>query len=97
VRAANADEMGWANQAACRDLDPSWFFFDGGCAKAFTARARAVCDTCPVQVDCLEYAIVNRVEHGIWGGVGEKERKKIRTARNRTRRAAAIAARRSTA
>jgi WhiB family redox-sensing transcriptional regulator len=81
--------MGWADHAACRDKDPSWFFFDGGNQQAHSARARAVCVSCPVVDVCREYAIANNIEHGIWGGTSSRDRKRIRAARNRARTVAA--------
>jgi len=41
------------------------------------ARAKAICSTCVVQNDCLEYAIRIREPHGIWGGMNETERKQL--------------------
>jgi WhiB family redox-sensing transcriptional regulator len=38
-------------------------------------RAKAICAVCPVQVECLEYAIRTREPHGVWGGLSEMERR----------------------
>ena len=40
-------------------------------------RARKICATCPVVEPCLEYALANRIEHGVWGGCSERERRRI--------------------
>jgi WhiB family redox-sensing transcriptional regulator len=40
-------------------------------------RAKAICATCSVKKDCLEYAITIREQHGIWGGLNEVERKQL--------------------
>lgn len=76
----------WRHHAACRDLDPHLFFpepdDDAGPAKA-------VCSTCPVQQECLEYALATRQDDGVWGGLDETERRRLR----RRRQAAARAAR----
>lgn len=39
-------------------------------------RARAICNMCPVMIECLEYAIVNREEFGVWGGSTARDRAK---------------------
>jgi WhiB family redox-sensing transcriptional regulator len=40
-------------------------------------RARAICKGCPVTSQCLEYALEERIEHGVWGGCSERERRRI--------------------
>ncbi len=40
-------------------------------------RARKICATCPVTATCLEYALENRIDHGVWGGCSERERRRI--------------------
>jgi len=40
-------------------------------------RARRICATCPVQIDCLEYALAESIDHGVWGGCSERERRRI--------------------
>jgi WhiB family redox-sensing transcriptional regulator len=39
--------------------------------------ARRICASCPVQHECLEYALRNRIDHGVWGGCSERERRRI--------------------
>src|SRR5690606_9161462 len=51
--------------------------------------AKAVCATCPVMSECLEYALAEQVQHGIWGGTTAEERTRIRRERTGARRAAA--------
>ena len=41
--------------------------------------ARRVCAACPVRQPCLDYAITNRITHGIWGGLAERERRALRS------------------
>jgi hypothetical protein len=48
--------------------------------------ARRICADCPVKEPCLEYALYNRIEHGVWGGASERERRRI-ARRRRTSRA----------
>lgn len=69
----------WADQAACRGMDPGLMFP----ARGEDARAaKAVCATCPVRAECLDYALSNGEYYGIWGGKSEKERKSLRRALN---------------
>ena len=58
----------WRTLAACRGLDPALFFAERG--DTLTVRnARAVCATCPVAAECLEFAIANGETEGMWGGL----------------------------
>ena len=64
----------WMEQAICRGAAPAEFFpSDGSGVEA----AQRVCTHCPVQSECLEYALENRIEHGVWGGASERERRRI--------------------
>lgn len=67
----------WIQQAACRDIDPELWFPRRGDSHTAT-QAKAVCNTCPVQTDCLDYAIRWRIQHGIWGGQSERGRRLLR-------------------
>lgn len=78
LRSDPADD--WRDRAACRNnVDPELFFpigmNAGSCAQ--TAQAKAVCKRCPVQQECLEWALANGCD-GIWGGKTETERVRIR-------------------
>ena len=44
-------------------------------------KAKKVCQACPVKDQCLEYALKNRVDHGVWGGTSERQRRRILRAR----------------
>ena len=71
----------WQAKARCAEVDPEIFFPDrGGSSKA----ARAVCNQCEVRLQCLEYALNNKEQFGIWGGTSERERRRLR--RDRARR-----------
>jgi WhiB family transcriptional regulator, redox-sensing transcriptional regulator len=66
----------WMNEAACRYEDPELFFpvSPGGASTDQIQDATAICHRCDVQAECLRYALVNHVRHGIWGGRTEQER-----------------------
>ncbi len=67
-------ELAWMLTAKCRGVDPGEFFPSDGSG---VDRAQKVCATCPVQSECLEYALSARIEHGVWGGASERERRRI--------------------
>ncbi|MFO0920119.1 MAG: WhiB family transcriptional regulator [Candidatus Saccharimonadales bacterium] len=67
-------ETSWMEQAACSDSSPETFFPTGG---AGVKIAKTICTECVVREDCLNYAIDNNVDHGIWGGTSERERRRI--------------------
>jgi WhiB family transcriptional regulator, redox-sensing transcriptional regulator len=74
------DEEAWRRSAKCRDLDLAVFFPVGmtGPAIEQIADAKAVCRSCPVRLVCLQYALVNRHDDGVWGGYDEGERRELR-------------------
>ena len=76
------DDSGWRHAAACRDTDPNLFFPAGttGVAVEEIEAAKSLCQTCPVREQCLEFAMVANQEAGIWGGMSEEERRKMRSA-----------------
>jgi len=83
------EEKSWQDMANCLGVDPDLFFPERG---ASTREAKEVCRGCVVQSDCLEYALANGEKFGIWGGMSERERRRIRRQRALTRAAAASAA-----
>ena len=64
----------WMQQALCREASAGEFFPSDGVG---VERARRVCAECPVKAECLEYALVYRIDHGVWGGCSERERRRI--------------------
>ncbi len=66
----------WRELAACRGADLKVFFPSRG---EPAGHARQVCAACPVRQPCLDYAITNRITHGIWGGLTERERRALRS------------------
>ena len=67
----------WAQQAACVDADPEWFFAD---QPADQARALAFCRRCPVAVECLQEGVRSRSD-GIWGGLTPQQMDRLLTRR----------------
>jgi WhiB family redox-sensing transcriptional regulator len=64
----------WMGEGRCRDMDPAVFFPSDGIG---VQTAQRVCEECSVKFMCLEYALDNRVDHGVWGGTSERERRRI--------------------
>jgi WhiB family redox-sensing transcriptional regulator len=75
----------WRVRAACRDADPDLFFPEGTAGPVLQTvdRAKRVCETCPVQVRCLDWALDHHAAFGIWGGLTEGERRDLRYALTR--------------
>ncbi len=68
----------WADQGLCATSPkPDLWFPERG---ASTAEAKAICRACPVQGECLSYAVNNGEKFGIWGGKSERERRRLRRA-----------------
>jgi WhiB family redox-sensing transcriptional regulator len=66
----------WRQQASCRGVDPEIFYPVSEDEEA-AADAKAVCATCPVREPCLEHALTTREKHGVWGGLDERERRRV--------------------
>lgn len=60
--------------ARCREHDPEVFFVRGA---AQSRRAIKICANCDVRDECLQYSIENDVEFGIWGGMTERQRRRL--------------------
>ena len=72
------DEKGWQRYANCLGVDPDLFFPERG---ASTREAKEVCRGCVVRQECLDYALAHGEKFGIWGGMSERERRRVRRAR----------------
>jgi WhiB family redox-sensing transcriptional regulator len=73
----------WTADAACRGADTALFFPEyGGSA----APAKAICAECPVRLQCLEFAIDQHFNAGIWGGSTRDERRRLRRLRTGSKR-----------
>jgi hypothetical protein len=65
----------WRERAACRGQDPDLWYPERG---ADVSIAKAICAGCPVRADCLAFALGNGEHHGIWGGLSERQRRRMR-------------------
>jgi len=74
--AVRAGSLGWMSYGACRSEDPELFFpiSASGPALRQIRSAKAVCARCPVQANCLSYALITGQDDGIWGGTTREER-----------------------
>lgn len=72
---ADEGELGWQTDALCAQTDPEAFFPEKG---GSTRDAKKVCGSCNVRSQCLEYALSNDERFGIWGGLSERERRRLR-------------------
>ena len=67
-------ETEWMQRGLCREIPPAVFFPSDGVG---VEAARRICATCPVKEPCLEYALTNRIDHGVWGGASERQRRRM--------------------
>lgn len=67
---------GWMDKAACTEVAPDLFFADAT-NLVDTKLAKSVCAECRVKDQCLQYALENRMEHGVWGGLSVQERRSL--------------------
>ncbi len=84
IRSARPDAdddnpLAWQTDALCAQTDPEAFFPEKG---GSTRDAKKICTTCEVKAQCLEYALQNDERFGIWGGLSERERRRLRRARS---------------
>jgi WhiB family redox-sensing transcriptional regulator len=75
VPLADVEELGWQERALCAQTDPEAFFPEKG---GSTREAKKVCLSCEVRVECLEYALEQDERFGIWGGLSERERRRLK-------------------
>jgi WhiB family transcriptional regulator, redox-sensing transcriptional regulator len=71
-------DTSWMAVGLCREHSPKVFFPTDGVG---VEKARKICATCPVKEPCLEYAVDNRIEHGVWGGMSERGRRRLARSR----------------
>ena len=65
----------WQERALCAQTDPDAFFPEKG---GSTREAKRICLGCEVRDECLEYALANDERFGIWGGLSERERRRLK-------------------
>ena len=70
-----ASELEWQERALCAQTDPEAFFPEKG---GSTREAKRICAGCEVRSECLEYALQHDERFGIWGGLSERERRKLK-------------------
>ncbi len=73
----DAEEPDWHERALCAQTDPEAFFPEKG---GSTREAKRICSGCEVRAECLEYALAHDERFGIWGGLSERERRRLRRA-----------------
>jgi WhiB family transcriptional regulator, redox-sensing transcriptional regulator len=71
----DARGLSWQDRALCAQTDPEAFFPEKG---GSTREAKKVCRTCDVRAECLEYALEHDERFGIWGGLSERERRRLK-------------------
>ena len=69
------DAQSWQERSLCAETDPEAFFPEKG---GSTREAKKICTGCEVKAECLEYALANDERFGIWGGLSERERRRLR-------------------
>ncbi|HYQ35365.1 MAG TPA: WhiB family transcriptional regulator [Mycobacterium sp.] len=72
-RAVAADDRAWVSKGLCRETDPDDLFVRGAAQR----KAAVICRHCPVMQECAAEALDNKVEYGIWGGMTERERRRL--------------------
>ena len=68
------DNLAWQRDAVCAQTDPEVFFPEQG---GSTRDAKVVCSGCDVRAECLAYALDNDEQYGVWGGLSERERRRL--------------------
>lgn len=74
-RVDDDNPLAWQSDSLCAQTDPEAFFPEKG---GSTRDAKKICGSCEVRTECLEYALSNDERFGIWGGLSERERRKLR-------------------
>lgn len=69
----STEDQSWATRGACVNMDPDGFFVQG----ADQNRVKTTCVACPVKTECLADALDNRIDFGVWGGMTERERRRL--------------------
>ena len=75
LEADDDNALSWQTDALCAQTDPEAFFPEKG---GSTREAKKVCKSCDVRSECLEYALGHDERFGIWGGLSERERRRLK-------------------
>jgi WhiB family redox-sensing transcriptional regulator len=75
VDPATTEDEQWQERALCAQTDPEAFFPEKG---GSTREAKRICLGCEVRDRCLEYALAHDERFGIWGGLSERERRRLK-------------------
>lgn len=75
IRSEDDGALAWQADSLCAQTDPEAFFPEKG---GSTREAKKICGQCEVSAECLEYALQNDERFGIWGGLSERERRRLR-------------------
>jgi WhiB family redox-sensing transcriptional regulator len=89
LTAEEAAELTWQDEALCAETDPEAFFPEKG---GSTREAKRVCRSCEVRAECLKYALEHDERFGIWGGMSERERRRLKKSAPRVSLQSAITA-----
>lgn len=74
-RPLTPEDPEWKDRALCAQTDPEAFFPEKG---GSTRDAKRVCSGCEVRAECLSFALSNDERFGIWGGLSERERRRLK-------------------
>jgi len=80
----------WMSEGDCASQPPEFFFPSDGVGVEL---AKKVCANCAVKEQCLEYALRNRIDHGVWGGASERQRRRLIKQRRASRRIKSVTSR----
>ena len=75
INTVTEDPLAWQESALCAQAGPEFFFPAPGSS---TREAKQLCNACEGRLACLEYALANDERFGVWGGMSEKERERLR-------------------
>ena len=71
----------WRQKAACQGLDPDIF---SPVSEDDADEAKSICAQCAVRQVCLEFALAQRERDGVWGGLTDRERRRVIRQRRKT-------------
>lgn len=74
IEPARVAALEWQDRSLCREVDGEIFYPEKG---ESTQPAKRVCMGCEVRTECLSYALANREAFGVWGGLSERERRRL--------------------